>query len=80
MITRTIDMHDVNVVAMVDGEPKLYMYTGFVGDINKPNKVLKKLQELDSNIIAVTGFSDAYTKRYGMDESLFLKMATCLDD
>lgn len=80
MITRTIEMHDVNVVAMVDGQPKLYMYTGFVGDTSKPNKVLKKLQEIDNSIIAVTGFSDAYTKRYGMEDALFIKMAKCLDD
>lgn len=80
MITRTIEMHDVNVVAMVDGQPKLYLYTGFAGDISKPNKVLKKLQAKDASIIAVTGFSDAYTKRYGMDEDLFIKMAICLDE
>ena len=80
MITRTIEMHDVNVVAMVDGQPKLYMYTGFVGDTSKLNKVLKKLQEFDNSIIVVTGFSDAYTKRYGMEDDLFIKMAKCLDD
>lgn len=80
MITRTIEMHDVNVVAMVDGQPKLYMYTGFVGDISNTNKVLKKLQERDNSIIAVTGFSDAYTKRYGMDEKMFISFAKCLDD
>ena len=80
MITRTIEMHDVNVVAMVDGNPKLYLYTGFVGDISKPNKVLKKLQEKDASIIAITGFSEAYTKRYGMDEGLFIAFAKCLDD
>ena len=80
MITRTIEMHDVNVVTMVDGNPTLYLYTGFVGDISKPNKVLKKLQEKDASIIAVTGFSDAYTKRYGMEDDLFIKMAKCLDE
>ena len=80
MITRTIEMHDVNVVSMVDGNPKLYIYTGFVGDISKPNKVLKKLQEKDSSIIAITGFSETYTKRYGMDEALFIAFAKSLDD
>ena len=80
MITRTIEMHDVNVVAMENGKPILYTYNGFVGDVSKPNKVLKKLQEADNNIIAIADVGRAYTKRYGMEEDLFLKMAKCLDD
>lgn len=80
MITRTIEMHDVNVVAMTDGQPKLYIVNGYVGDISKPNKVLKKLQERDASIIAVTGFSDTYSKRYGMSEDMFMMYATCLDE
>ncbi len=80
MITRTIEMHDVNVVAMIDGQPILYTFTGYVGDISKPNKVLKKVRESDANIIAVTGFSEAYSKRYGMSEDMFMLYATCLDN
>lgn len=80
MITRTIEMHDVNVVRMTEGQPSLYTVKSYVGDISKPNKVLKKVQENDGNIIAVTGFSDAYSKRYGMSEDMFMLYATCLDN
>lgn len=80
MITRTFTMHDVNVVRMTEGQPELSTVKGYVGDISKPNKVLETVQEYDSSIIAITGFSEAYTKRYGMDEGLFISHAKCLDD
>lgn len=80
MITRTMEMHDVNVVAMIDGQPKLCIVKGYVGDTSKPSKVLKNIQKTDSTVIAVTGFSEAYSKRYGMSEDMFMFYANCLDD
>lgn len=80
MITRTIEMHDVNVVRMTEDQPSLYTMRGYVGDISKPNKVLAMLQKLDGSIIAITGFSEAYSKRFGMDERYFVSHAKCLDD
>ena len=80
MITRTIEMHDVNVVCMVEGKPELHTVKGYVGDISKPNKVLATIQKCEVNVIAITGFSDAYSKRYGMDEGYFIAHAKCLDE
>lgn len=81
MITRTIEMHDINVVEMVYGKPELSIVTGYIGDTTKPNKVLKQLHDMGrSGVIAITGISEPYTKRYGMDETYFVAHAKCLDD
>ena len=80
MITRTFKMHDVNVVRIENEEPVFDTVRGYVGDINNPNKVLAKVQEFSESIIAVTGFSEEYSKRYAMDEGFFISNAKCLDD
>lgn len=80
MITRTIEMHDISVVRMENGQPVLDTVKGYVGDIKKPNKVLEMVQEFDASIIAIASISDAYSKRYGMDEGFFISHAKCLDD
>lgn len=80
MITRKIEMHDVSVVRMNNGQPVLDTVKGYVGDISKPNKVLVTLKEYSEDIIAITGFSDAYSKRFGMSEYQFILHAKCLDE
>lgn len=80
MITRTFKMHDVYVIRMENGEPVRDIVNGYVGDINKPNKVLANVQRISDSIIAITGFSEEYSKRYGMSDDLFISHAKCLDD
>lgn len=80
MITRTFKMHDVNVVRMENGEPVLDTVKGYLGDINKPNKVLADIQEFLDDAVAITGFSEEYSKRYGINENVFISHAKCLDD
>lgn len=80
MITRTFTMHDVSVVRMNNGQPVLDTVKGYVGNISNPNKVLATLKEYSEAIIAITGFSDAYSKRFGMSEYQFILHAKCLDD
>lgn len=79
MITRTIVMHDVSVVRMNNGEPVLDTVKGYAGDISNPNKLLATLKEYSEDIIAITGISDAYAKRFGMSEYQFILNAKCLD-
>ena len=80
MITRTFKMHDVNVVRMESGKPVLDTVKGYLGDINKPNKVLADIQEFLEGVVAITGFSEEYSKRYGINEKYFISHAKCMDD